>query len=342
MDVTLILNRSAGALRGRDPERAAGELAETFRSHGHSVTTEIHAGATTAAALARTCREQPCEAVVVAGGDGTASAAASVAAEGGFALGILPLGTMNLFARSLGIPLEMKAAAEALAAGSIRSVDIGEVNGRLFLHHVTLGLHPRIIKTREELNYASSVGKIWANVQAWWITLGRPSALDASIRIGDRVVERQTAAILVTNNPLGERHLPYADDLTQGELGLYIPSSRRWHDLIRITAQITIGEIASSKLLESWRAGSIGIVLPETSADASVDGEIVRLRMPIELKVRKGGLKVLQPQRRLRPEELRSDQPGSRPPGPVIPAKEGTAPGRSRLIMDFSEGATAG
>ena len=49
------------------------------------------------------------------------------------------------------------------------AVDIGEVNGRYFVHHVTLGLHARMILLRERLDYASRLGKIWASCQAWWM-----------------------------------------------------------------------------------------------------------------------------------------------------------------------------
>ena len=101
MKLTLILNRKAGTLRGRDPDQVAEDLAEIFRAHGHQVKAEVHSGRATIAAIARVCRERTCDAIVVGGGDGTISAAASAAAKSGLALGVLPLGTMNLFARSL-------------------------------------------------------------------------------------------------------------------------------------------------------------------------------------------------------------------------------------------------
>jgi len=293
--LALLLNRNAGILRGRDPDRVAEELSDVFRARGHRVVPEVHSGRDMAPAIARICREKPCDAVVVGGGDGTVSAAAAKAAESGLALGVLPLGTMNLFARSLRVPLGMKAAAEALAAGSLGTVDIGEVNGRLFIHHVTLGLHPHLIKTRERLSYRSAWGNVFANIQSWWIVVGQPPRLDARIRIAGRDIERRTVAILVSNNPLGEGHLPYADDLSQGQLGLYLPKSHRWHDLIRLTASVALGEIARNPLLESWYDKEFEIILPERLVQASVDGEIISLETPLRCRVRKGGLRVLLP-----------------------------------------------
>lgn len=248
MNLRLVLNRNAGTLRDLNPDQVAEELAEIFRSRGHTVSTEVHGGRAAIGPFARICRDKACDAIVVGGGDGTVSAAASAAAASGIALGILPLGTMNLFARSLRLPLEMKAAAEALASGATGRVDIGEVNGRLFIHHVTLGLHPRMIRVRDKLSYGSRWGKIMAGSQAWWTVLRRPPRLNVRMLADGETIERRTAIILVSNNPLGEGHLPYPDDLRQGKLGLYFSTSRRWQDLIALGARMTLGEVSQKQL----------------------------------------------------------------------------------------------
>lgn len=295
MQITLLLNRSAGTLRGLDPPQVAEELADIFRARGHNVTTEIHAGRAAAAAIGRLCRERKCEALVVGGGDGTVSAAAAAAARSGTALGILPLGTMNLFARALGVPLEMHAAAQALAAGTAAKVDIGEVNGRFFVLHVSLGLHPRMIRMRERFHYGSRLGKIAASAQALWSVIRQPPGLHARLKIDGTGIERRTAAILISNNLLGEGHLPYADDLRQGKLGLYVATSGRWQDLLQLAAQVTFGDFARSPLLESWKAENLEIRLSRDVVNAAVDGEIVSLDVPLRLTIRERGLTVIRP-----------------------------------------------
>src|SRR3712207_5797999 len=117
MNISLILNQDAGTLRGLDPLAAADELADIFRRAGHSVQAEVAMGRGAVEAMTRICREEGFDAGVGGGGDGTVSAAASAVAASRMALGILPLGTMNLFARALKIPLDMHEAAEALAGG---------------------------------------------------------------------------------------------------------------------------------------------------------------------------------------------------------------------------------
>jgi diacylglycerol kinase family enzyme len=231
---------------------------------------------------------------VVAGGDGTISAAAATAAESGIILGVIPLGTMNLFARSLGLPLDMKAAAEALATAEPTRVDVGSVNGRFFAHHVTLGLHPRMIRVRERLRYGSRLGKILASIQAWWMVVRRPPRLSVQIRADSEELSKRTTAILISNNPLGEGHLPYADDLEQGQLGLYIANSRRWRDLLELAARVTFGEI-ETPLLDRRLAKDIEIALDRPIVNASVDGEIVSLESPLRLEVHPRRLAVLKP-----------------------------------------------
>jgi diacylglycerol kinase family enzyme len=295
MDITLVLNRKAGTLRGKDAKGIAADIASVLQAHGHKVEVAVRSGHAAIEAITRVCREGSCDAVIVGGGDGTVSAAAAVAADSQVALGVLPLGTMNLFARSLGIPLELNAAVEALATATRSSVDIGQVNGRYFVHHVTLGLHPRLIRARENLSYGSRLGKIWASTQAWWIVLRQPPRLSVRLAIDGQKFDRKTAAVLVSNNPLGDGHLPYADDLKQGRMGVYVAKARRWPDLLQLTAQITFGTIRDTPLLESWMAESVTIGLPDDRATASVDGELIRLETPLRISVCKRGLAVLRP-----------------------------------------------
>lgn len=102
--------------------------------------------------------------VVAGGGDGTINAVASVVVGSGTPFGVLPLGTLNHFAKDLNIPLELDAAIANVAQGVPHQVDVGEVNGRIFLNNSSLGLYPDIVRDRE----SSSAG--------WDGASGSPSA----------------------------------------------------------------------------------------------------------------------------------------------------------------------
>jgi diacylglycerol kinase family enzyme len=294
--LTLVVNRTAGTLRGLDAEEVAGELAAIFRRNGHAVELVVTEGSGCVATLEEVFADPGAEAVVVGGGDGTISAAASFAARNGVALGVIPLGTMNLFARSLGVPLEMYDAAEALAAGQVGRVDIGEANGRYFVHHVTLGLHAQMIELRERLPYNSRAGKLLANLQAFLSALQRPRFLRVVVTINGATIQRRTAAILIANNPLGEGHLPYSDDPRQGRLAVYISRSDSTVDLLELAAEVALGDIGGNPLLEQYEGGQATIAVPRRRrVRASIDGEIVPLKTPVEARIHAGGLKVLQP-----------------------------------------------
>jgi diacylglycerol kinase family enzyme len=202
---------------------------------------------------------------------------------------------MNLFARSLGLPLEMHAAAAAIAGGNVVKVDIGEVNGRFFVHHVTLGLHARMILLRARMTYRSRAGKLWASMKAGWTAVRNPPDLDVRIRTDGTELHRRTAAILVTNNPLGEGHLPYADDPRQGMLGLYVARSPRLVDLLRLAAGMALGRFSANPFLDGSVAHEIDIALSVPSVNASIDGEIVSLDTPLLCRLHRGGLRVLRP-----------------------------------------------
>lgn len=296
MKLKLVLNAHAGTLRTQDPAEVAERLSAIFRQHGHSVAAEVHDGKSAAAAVARLCGGgNGCDAVIVGGGDGTVSIAAAAAAASGATLGVLPLGTMNLFARSLGVPLDLDAAAAALAQARPVRVDIGTVNDRYFVHHVSLGVHPKMVRVREQLTYASRLGKILANLKALWMVLREPPVLAARLIIDGQPVVRRTSAIVVSNNPFGDGHLPYADDLKQGRLGIYVSTSRSWTDLLQLSAAVALGDLNRTPLLEHWRAGEATIELHRARVRVSVDGEVIVLAPPLRLRLEHRGLSVLQP-----------------------------------------------
>jgi diacylglycerol kinase family enzyme len=296
MKIVLILNRDAGTLRGLDAEAAGEAVAEIFRGEGHSVTVKIAAGKAAIAAIRSAAKEKGIDAMLVGGGDGTVSAAAAIAAENDVTLGILPLGTMNFFARSLGIPAEMTAAATALATGEVASVDIATVNGRTFIHSLALGIHPTMVEEREKLSYDSRYGKMLGSARAFVRVLRNPRRFFVSIETDGKRVDLRTAGLVVSNNPLGKGHMPYADHLDGGVLGLYVTTARGWAQLVRVAAAAALGGAAESPLVEHLTTRSAAIRLGRHgSVPTSLDGELVRLPGPLKVEIVAGGLKVLKP-----------------------------------------------
>src|SRR6187431_3289205 len=126
-----VLNRDGGTLRTTDLDAFGSRMTEALEKRGHRVDIELVSGAGIEAALAKAAASRA-DVVLVGGGDGTVSAAAAALMGKNKVLAILPAGTMNLFARSLGIPQSLDAALESFADGSIIAVDMATANGQPF------------------------------------------------------------------------------------------------------------------------------------------------------------------------------------------------------------------
>jgi diacylglycerol kinase family enzyme len=237
--------------------------------------------------------------VIVGGGDGTVSSMAAALCDTGIALGVLPLGTMNLFARSLGMPLDLEKALDALATAEVRKVDMGEVNGRLFTHHVSMGLQPRLVAMREKANYGSRAGKILATFRALLTVMMRPPRLMVRVTLEGSAFDLTTPALVVSNNLFGPDHLPYADTLDQGVLGIYICTSHRPADVAQVTIEALLGHWYAGDRVKTLSAKSMTVERRSRRRRrivATVDGELVTLEGAIEMKIRPGCLTVLAPE----------------------------------------------
>ena len=146
---TVFLNRSAG-FHSKDP--VSEHLASRCSEAGLKAHFEFVEAGVDLEALARDAVRNGADAVVAGGGDGTQRAVAAALAHTEAVMGILPVGTWNHFARDLNIPLDVEAAAEVLVTGQPTKVDLGEVNGRVFINNSIIGLYPnyRFIRAREE------------------------------------------------------------------------------------------------------------------------------------------------------------------------------------------------
>src|ERR1700693_3763493 len=141
MKFGIVLNRSAGALRNGAAQDIHLDIKRRFEEVGVVESVQLVDPDSLPAALTTAAASQP-DALIVGGGDGTVSTAVSVALEAGTAIGVLPLGTLNHFAGELGIPTDYREAISSLGQGVVRDVDVGEVNGRLFVNNSVLGLYP--------------------------------------------------------------------------------------------------------------------------------------------------------------------------------------------------------
>ena len=148
----VLVNDGAGSVADDDRDGEVAAIEAAFAGTGVEVDVRMEAPGDLPAVLARiwAAPDRP-DAIVVAGGDGTVNAAAGAAAGTDLLLGVLPMGTFNHFAKDLGLPTDLPGAAAALAQGDERQVDVGEVNGRVFVNNSALGVYPEMVAVRDRL-----------------------------------------------------------------------------------------------------------------------------------------------------------------------------------------------
>ena len=163
--VTVLLNPAAG---GHASQNIAARVGDALEGAGVRARLVILDSAAHTHPAARSALADGAKTIVAAGGDGTVSAIASALAGSAVAFGVLPLGTLNHFAKDLNIPLVLEDAAKTIAAGHSIAVDVGEVNGRTFINNSSLGLYPHIVRHRETQQRRLGRGK-WPALA--WATL---------------------------------------------------------------------------------------------------------------------------------------------------------------------------
>lgn len=297
MKFLAVLNRDGGTLRTSDLNALSRRIRATLEKAGHEVVIEIAEGGRIVEALAAAAADSEAEIVLAGGGDGTVSAAAAALKDSRKALAVLPAGTMNLFARGLGIPLDPDEALAAFASGTIRAVDLASANGRIFIHQFSVGLHPDLVRLRDAMNYRSRIGKIRASLGAALLVLRSPPRLRATLEFDGRQLAVTASNIAVTNNLFGEGHLPYADMPDKGELGIYITRARRSADMARFMLYLCVGRWRDNPEVEIHRAREATLHFPSLKRmpRSSMDGELCVLEERTTLRILRGALNVLVP-----------------------------------------------
>ena len=297
MKIAAVLNEDSGTLRTARVDEYCQFLDQLCASHGHQAEISPVHGDQLAETLEKVFNTRNTDAVFVAGGDGTISAAARLAWKAQIPLGVIPAGTMNLFARSLKIPLEIEDAARALVAGQAFSVDIATANGRPFLLQYTAGFHPQMVHQRNEAQFNSRLGKIRATIFAALDAIRRPPSFAVEVMLDGKTREMTLSSIAVSNNPYGEGHLPYADDLTGGTLAIYLARPADTATNAKMLADLTLGTWRANPDIQEMQAKEVRLRFPSRHkrAKASVDGELVTLEGAVEFSIHPAALPVILP-----------------------------------------------
>ena len=297
MRFAAILNADGGTLRTLDLDAFTSTLAGIIEKEGHEVEVEVVPGDSIQRVLKSVANRRDIDVVIAGGGDGTISTAAGVLMGNDKALAVLPAGTMNLFARSLGVPLKLEDAVQAFASGKIRKVDIATADNRPFVHQFSIGLHAKMVHLRDKMEFGSKLGKIGASAKAVYWTIMNPPSLKVRLKLGGTELFARTAGIGVTNNMFGEGHLPYADHPDGGVLGVYVTMARRRRDIVRFGLNMARGKWKDNDQVEIHETDSVEISLLSSARKfrCVIDGELYPIAKTTKIRIHPGALNVLVP-----------------------------------------------
>jgi len=293
-EIPLILNGKAGGARSAGAE----VLGAAFRDAGLEARISTFAHGEEIRKLARRALKARPAVLVAAGGDGTLSAVADVVRGSGTALGVIPVGTLNHFAKDLGIPLDPAEAVRVIAAGRHIAVDVGEVNGRGFINNASLGLYPNIVRsrTRHQRRFGRSkrTAMLWATLEA----LHRSRLLDVRLEIEGRVHEFRTPFVFVGNNDytLEGFNIGKRARLEEGILNVYATRCTSAAGLFGLALRALFGRLRQA---DDFMESSVGALRVASRRHkrllVATDGELNALETPLEFRIRPRALQVLVP-----------------------------------------------
>ena len=290
----MIINGGAGA--GHDDE-AASDLRAKFRAHDCEAEVTLATSGEDMIAAARKAIADGVQVVVAGGGDGTINAVASVMAGSGVDFGVLPLGTLNHFAKDLGIPLELDEAVRNVAEGRRVEVDVGEVNDRIFLNNSSLGLYPDIVRDREKQQHRLGRGKWLAATWAAVAALRRFPFLDVGVGVDGRQHARRTPFVFIGNNEyimqglaIGERQR-----LDGGTLSLYVAQRPGRLGLVRFAWRALWGRLAQERDFDVMLSDKFDIKTRHRRLRVATDGEVTVMTTPLRYRIRPAALAVIVP-----------------------------------------------
>jgi diacylglycerol kinase family enzyme len=292
----VLLNPAAGSVASAGPGQLALRLATAFSLAGVDADVRPTDSRYMAAAV-RGAVDAGASAVVIGGGDGTLSTAAEPLVGGTVPLGIVPLGTRNHFARDLGLDTDLDAAARVVAAGHVRHVDVGEVNGRVFLNNCSLGLYPDLVRDREKQENVQDRRRWAAHARATWGSLRRFRVRTVTLRANGRVWRVTTPLVFVGNNRYETRLLALGrrSGLDEGLLWVYVARNASRAGVLRLAARMLLGRLEQARDFEAVATEELELRTYRQHVRLAVDGEVLPMTSPLRWRARPRALAVLAP-----------------------------------------------
>ncbi|MEW5746458.1 MAG: diacylglycerol kinase family protein [Nitrospirota bacterium] len=236
--------------------------------------------------------------IVAAGGDGTVSKVADTLAGSEAALGILPTGTLNHFAKDLNLPLDIGEAAATITEGHTVAVDAGRVNDKGFINNASIGVYPQLITFRERMQ-KKGLSKWMALIPAALAVMVKaPARLRVRLSVEGKDIEMTTNIIFVGNNEyeISGLRIGIRKRVDQGVLSLYLSRRTTRRGLVGLLFRALLGNLrrgAGEPDFDAYRAQEFWIDSDRKRLETALDGELVSLETPLHFRAQPRALKVI-------------------------------------------------
>lgn len=289
----VIVNRGSGA---NSKVALTEEIAAAFKVHGWQVEF-IMVGRRDLQRLTRQTTRQAPGVIVVAGGDGTISEVAAACVEANRPLGIVPAGTFNYIARNLGLPTTVAQAVSVIVSGQVRYLDGGEINGRLFLNNAGFGLYATMSEQRERDERRFGRRRLVAFASGFWCLLSLHPLYIVELVADGQPVRRRTTTLFFGCNALqlGYVSAAAAECLRHQKLAIIsLQLRRRWQIAVAAFAAL-VGRLDRAAMTEAFCARTVRVQTRRRVLKVAIDGEVVRLHSPLDVRFHPRVLQVFAP-----------------------------------------------
>lgn len=293
----MIVNSAAGSSSG-DEDTDEARIRAAFADTDAEIEVEVVDPGDFADALPRIWRDAPkLDAIVVAGGDGTVNAAANAAVGTDIVISVLPLGTLNHFAQDIGLPNDLTGAARAMAEGEVRAIDVGEVNGRVFVNNSVLGAYPTLVAERDRIIEDRGWGKARAAAVAVVHVVRNIPIHRFDLRGPGGFTRRKlrTPMVFVGNGTYDNATGGPAvrSDLADGELGVAIASAVSVWGMVRTAVHALLRGAVNTEGIEQIGLEELRVDGGGRRLRVALDGEVAWFDLPLRYRVRRQALQVL-------------------------------------------------
>lgn len=234
--------------------------------------------------------------IVAGGGDGTVNAVAGKLAGTDTPLGVLPMGTLNHFAKDAGIPLNLQAAVRNVFTGQVTKIDVGEVNGRVFINNSGVGFYPHFVRQREEQEKHGHIKRV-AFMLALRAMIRHYFRLRIKVHM-DRAeaLEHVTPFLFVGNNryQISGARVGTRSKLDSGRLWVCTAPTSGRRNVISVAIRMLTGR-ATDQELNAFETGEIWVDPGTARVNVSTDGEVSIMDAPLHFKIRPHSLGVVVP-----------------------------------------------